>query len=338
MPMDKKHPHFDLIIYPFDAEGDTFKKTNAKYEKEITPTKSVTAHKSTKRKYFLHITIDDNNKPIIKGISKEFYDFDKPVDFFVPVSEETQTDLKKYKEIITNGTVNELNDLAFEINKHFIENKNEFPLYPVSNTHPLSTTNAKSLEETGKEFKKKSSYALIVRDLRSDMPAISDAPKLDEIEDVVAFDFINSLFLTHPCMKMSFIKRKIDEFSQEKKSDLNFWRIRVYIPKISYFITSGPWAKTWVKYGIDPRAYREMYIYQTIYISSRKKPLQIFEFPHLIERIEKDSNKFLTEFNEKNGFLTQYGVSQARKIMRDAESLENNSEFVGDDEDFDVYD
>ena len=309
-PMKKD---FDLIECPIifnENEKINLYKKEREFKLTITEeetSKKITAQKiNTNKKYLIIEKI--NEKYEITGETNNFYKFNTPADFYVPVSEETK---KIFQEIHKNVMSDNFDDYSYKFHKTFnIENK-DFPFYPnplITNTLPSNENKYKDNENLYKEEKK----AIIIKcgDLIPKHP--KESVKIKKGDEKI-IEFLKDLFEKHPIMKTDHIKRVNDKSGSFKLDE-----IKRCLPIIAYYMSTRPWAKSWIKYEYDPVKNKSSYKYQIISSKGAKEGVQLFEMANILEEIENDPEKYFSnEFSNEFGYFSKYGMALIRKKMKE---------------------
>lgn len=335
---------FDLVQHPLELDEktvSTLEKHKDAYSMQVTGglgSKRVFASKEESRKVYLHVLID-NEGPRICGESTTVYVFGTPADFYVPVSEKTA---KFYGDIYKNITSNRIEDLqqsAEAFYRRFYSNNEHFPFYPMPITTRIGLSDDKKLKEFLSE-REKIQNSVVVR-YEDKVP---DAPNEAAFRAVGRFvdsdfnplAFLEGVFAENPILRMEYIKKIYrQEISDPLKRKVAFDRFRFFVPAVAYFMNSGPWYKTWIRFGLDPKKKREMYRYQVLAFKVHGAAFQVFEDPWIVEEVEKNRDTFLrSDCSYKTGFLTRYGLAQIKRMLKKGhEREEENRNIV-----FDVFD
>lgn len=318
---------FDLILFPFKSKDNKFIKIDNRYETKLNcnvNSKTIFATPKKTTQTFFHIKIDKNKVEII-GKAAEIYDFVTPVDFMLPIRPETEEACKKLDKLLKSDNMETIDTYVLEFKKKYIKNKEPFPTYPVPQSQFVGFTSKKYLEREGEEniIKKTRNKTLVVK-YKEIAPVKFEGRK--EEGDAQIRQFIENIFKKHSGLRMEYIKKQFIEHNERNGLSLSLDNLKIELPKFAYYIISGPWGKTWFKYGVDPKTEPEMYLYQTIYENNRKKPFQIFESADLVEVLKKEEDlSFRKVSDPKHGFLTPYGISKCRLFLK--ESFDKIKEF-----------
>eukprot|EP00866_Antonospora_locustae_P002310 jgi/Antlo1/2310/586 len=317
---------FDLLEHPLEVSvsdarflvkhGDTYymRIIDTIYSKKII---------ATKRSYgymFLHVEVDEG-RPSIKGRSENVFRFDVPADFYVPVSPETT---KIYEDIYTGivgGDIEDMYKCAEDFVKRFCNDSMHLPLYPIPTVTRISVSNDRKFCSLFVD-RERNQNAITVKH-GDKIPA---GPKKGVVEMVERFAddsfspivFLNEVFAEHPVLRMDCIRKMYYErLAQECRKKLTFNRFRSFVPAVAYFMNSGPWYKTWIRFGVDPSKDRCMYRYQVLDLGVQDTGIQLFESPQLMVKLERDSETFISpNYSHKTGFLTPYGIALIKQLLK----------------------
>lgn len=87
-------------------------------------------------------------------------------------------------------------------------------------------------------------------------------------------------------------------------------KLKIILPSLAYYFTTGPWRLMWVRFGYDPRKDFNSRYYQTLDYRIRSNTLR--EKVHLIKHFGKI-------FDVPNSFLN-FKIARARKTKTDSEN------------------
>lgn len=336
---------FDLVEHPLELdekETSTLEKCKDTYSIKVTESlasKRIFTSKEELGKVYVHALIDKKSFKII-GRSTSKYIFDVPADFHVPVSQATAELYGNIYKSIMSSDIEDLRHSAEDFNKRFYGGKKHFPFYPMS----IITNIGLSDDKKFKEFltkRSKMQHSIIVKHQES-IPCRPKEAAIKAVERFVdsKFDplaFLDRMFEEIPILKMEHIKRLYEQrVADNIKKKITFDRFRSFVPAAAYFMNSGPWYKTWIKFGLNPTKHQEMYRYQVLDSTFFKFGTQIFENPWIVEEIEKNADSFLNcDYNDKTGFLTSYGLLQIKKMLKIGQKCEEKQD---NSMAFDVFD
>lgn len=332
---------FDLIEHPLEISlhdthllvkhGDTYRMriTDAVHSKKIIATKLRPG------RVFLHVEIDDG-RPSIKGHAENVYRFDVPADFYVPVSPETARIYEDIYTGIVGSDIESMHKCAEDFVKRFYSDNVHLPVYPIPTVTRIGVSNDRKFCNLLVD-RERCQNAVVVKH-GEEAPA---GPKEGVVEMVERFAddsfsplaFLKEVFAEHPVLRMDCIRKMYHErLAPDCRKRLTFNRFRSFVPAVAYFMNSGPWYKTWIRFGVDPSKDRSMYRYQVLALGVQDTGTQVFEKPQLMAELERDPETFLSlEYNHRTGFLTPYGIALIKRLLKkktcDEEECDGEEEF-----------
>lgn len=87
-----------------------------------------------------------------------------------------------------------------------------------------------------------------------EVPSVYNGPIRPEDESLI--EELRALFEERPVWCKNIVYSRI--------SDRNYQKLKTALPVVSYYFHNGPWRKTWIRLGYDPRKHAEARIYQVI--------------------------------------------------------------------------
>lgn len=336
---------FDLVEHPLGVNArdtSTLEKRSDKYTMRLSnklSTKKISALRATTEFWYVHIEMEDGIVQVV-GATVDVYIFGTPVDFYVPVAQDTGERCEQIYKNTMGDSVAEIYTCAEQFWRTFHTTETYFGFCPIPVTTQIGLTTDRSFKDfCGKE--KKKGDAIVVKS-GGKIPVKPKESALKAVEDFIdasfnPLDFLREVFARSPVLRMNCIKKMYEEeVSEEYKRRVKFNRFRFFVPAVAYYLNSGPWCKTWVRFGVDPAQDKGMYRYQVLsFDKSLDSGFQMFENPRILSEVEKNPDAFLTsEYTPRNGFLTQYGLMLIKKMLRGHE-VSDAEDNAGD---FEVFD
>lgn len=296
--------NFDIIEYPLKIKNKNdimYSKLAYKYEFRILESfdsKRIYATKKRTNSVYLYIQINDEsnfNKDkncSILGYTTNLYTFDGPSDFYIDFSESSLF-YNKIGSILLNGTPREILDLSQEFNM--------FPPYlpPILNYHEKASKVLKIKEKFKINKKERKTIKVCVDEPIPDnkIPEQNDKDYLLSI----VYKFISNI--PHPILKIKQIYNLFVDFKKTHNININFENVKNILPLFRYYVKDGPFRKSWVPFGYDPKLNSENYKYQIIDLRSEGTFYHLFENNKIIEEVEKNRIWYVkNDFDTKNGF------------------------------------
>lgn len=296
--------NFDIIEYPLKIKNKNdflFTKLANKYEFRILESfdsKRIYATKKRSTSIFLYLEVeenkcfDDEKNCIILGYTTNVYTFEGPLDFYIDYTESSLF-YNKIGSVLLNGTPQEILDLS--------QNVNNFPefLPPILNYH----------ENASKILKIRKNVKIIKKERKTTKIYVDDPiPILDPPSNVAKNDLVNVVFdfiktIPHPILKIKQIFKLFVDFKKRQNLDVNFENVKNMLPLFRYYVKDGPFRKSWIPFGYDPKLNSDNYKYQIIDLRSEGTFFHLFENENIIEEVEKNRVWYVkNEFDSKNGF------------------------------------
>lgn len=336
---------FDLLEHPLVISvrdtcllvkhGDTYymRITDAVHSKKVVATKL------RSECVFLHVEVDDG-RPSIKGHADNMYRFDVPADFYVPVSPDAARIYGNIYTGIMGSNIEDMHKCAEDFVKRFYSDSVHLPVYPIPTVTRIRVSNDRKFCNLLVD-REKCQNAIVVKH-GNEAPA---GPREGVVEMVEKFAddsfnplvFLKMVFSEHPVLRMDCVRKVYYErLTPECRKILTFNRFRSFVPAVAYFMNSGPWYKTWIRFGVDPSKDRSMYRYQVLALGVQETGTQLFESPQLLEELERDPETFLSlKYNHRTGFLTPYGIALIKRLLK--KKACDEEEHDGDEE-FELFD
>lgn len=317
---------FDLIEYPLevstcdmhrlDKHGDTYYMRIA----DAVYSKKVLAPRSGIGGVFLHVEVEDGCV-CIRGCTENVYRFDVPADFYVPVSPETA---RVYEDIYTGIISSDIEDMhrcAESFARNFYSENVYLPVYPIPTITRIGVSDDRKFCNLLVE-RERCQHAVVVRH-GEETPACPKEGVASMVERFAngsfnPLEFLRETFAEHPVLRMECLRRiYCERLASEHRKRLTFNRFRSFVPAVAYFMNSGPWYKTWIRFGVDPSRSGDMYRYQVIALRIQDTGTQLFENPKIVAELEKAPETFISDScSHRTGFLTPYGIALIKRLLK----------------------
>lgn len=305
---------FDWVEYPFRVKkkedillfrlenGFEMRFTRDVFSKRVAST-PVELHKNV-----VEIEINGEDGRIVSEI-KKLNRFITAADFYIPVSEEASNFYGSIHNSLISANIDTLIEKSIEVDKYVL--KHGFPEIPlpfaVTGSHFENFESAMSKPDT---FPK-----LPIARMRfgDPIPNTHPAVSFDILKNLLSDDqfgaqesFYTSYFESNQISRFRFIARQYEAGGANFKQRISLNILKRCICLHAYFVISGPWRKSWIRFGVDPSADQEYYKYQLIEMRTKRANFQIFQRPEIIAEVEKNKSWYLhTECDPVDGFISK---------------------------------
>ncbi|KAF9762325.1 General transcription factor 3C polypeptide 5 [Nosema granulosis] len=332
--------NFDIIDYPLKIHNSKmpmfFKVDSLRYEFRILDTidsKRIHAHKKKKNStLFIHLRIEDSLCKIL-GYSTNLFEFQNTCDFYLEQTQPTQT-FNTLTSNILSGSLNDILSTGLEF-KEMLEN-NTIPEYiPLNINIKGALKDSIDLRDAPMVLPE---YAFYKISYEAEIPTKCNEEYLSIVKKYIQdeMELIEKFFasLKDPIMRISFITRHLEEFNKNNNVCLLLEKMKKALPLFRYYFLDGPWRKSWILYGFDPRQDRANYKYQIIDLRSDGVFFTLIEKENIIKEVEDHKDWYLKEeCDKKHGFL--------KKTLEQLILYHNYVDFSSsenEDLDFEVFD
>ncbi|KAK6090747.1 hypothetical protein P3W45_000470 [Vairimorpha bombi] len=291
---------FDIIDYPLkikESQKPIYNKYRHKYEFRILDTldsKMIYASRKRNSDLFILLDISDNSCKVL-GYTRNSYNFIGPLDFYID-NNESLSFYSKLGDDIINGSVTRLLDTSQVI-------IDKFPPYnpPVLNhyeTEPKIVAVKKDVNIHKKDCR---TFRVYYEDEIPSEPLIIKKIVFDEINERIRIFVIN---LPHPILKINEINALFIQYKKDNNYVIQNDRLKLVLPLFRYFVMDGPFRKSWIPFGYDPKSNMDNYKYQIIDMRLEGTFFHLFEKDDIIKEVEKNKEWYLKkECDFKNGFF-----------------------------------
>lgn len=329
---------FDIIEYPLKHSDEKIpffiKLSPLRYEFRIMDTvdsKRIYACKKRKNKdLFLHLRIEDNDCNIM-GSSTSFYEFTNSCDFFLEQTKSTEIYNSLTSKLLT-GSLNDLLNCGNEL-MAMVET-NTLPTYTplVMNSTLSDSINLNIMPVVLPEH---CCYKINYED---EIPTECREEYVKRIKNYIREDkeWLDQLFnqIKLPIVRITQILKEFKKFCKENDHDYSLEKVKKALPLYRYLYCDGPWRKSWVLYGIDPKKDKLFYKYQIVDLRNEGVFCTLLEREAIIKEVEEHEEWYLKDdCDKKNGFF--------KKTLEQLVLYHNYVEISDDEEDeleFDLCD
>lgn len=330
----------DLIEYPLkikDGKIPFFIKIDSlRYEFRILDTvdsKRIQAHKKRKNKdLFIQLRIEDSKCQMVNTFTN-IYEFTNTCDFYLEQINSTMLYNKLTKNILS-GSINDIISTSHEI-KQLIEN-NTIPDYtPLTMNMSSTVKDSINLKTTPVILQEECFYKISYDE---QVPIKCNEDFSNSISKYIQddLDLLTKFFssLKYPIMRISYIMKHLEEFNKLNNEHLISEKVKKALPLFRYYYIDGPWRKSWIVYGLDPKLDASNFKYQIVDIRSDGVFFTLIEKENIIKEVEEHREWYLKEeCDKKHGFF--------KKTLEQLILYHNYVEFSSsghEEMDFEVFD
>lgn len=336
--LKEENKESDLIEYPLKINHVPFytKIDSSRYEFRVldsVDSKRIQAHKRRKNTtLFVHLKIEDSKCQMIQTFTNIF-EFTNSCDFYLDQTNSTILYNRLTKNILS-GSLNDLISTSQEI-KELIEN-NTIPDYtPLTLNISTTVKDSINLKSTPSIPQEECFYKITYDD---EVPTKCSKDLTKSIGKYIQEDLevLKAFFssLKYPIMRITYIDKHLKEFNKLNNGNLNLEKVKKALPLFRYYYIDGPWRKSWVEYGLNPKDDVSNYKYQIVDIRSDRVFFTLIEKENIIKEVEEHKEWYLKEeCDKKHGYF--------KKTLEQLILYHNYVEFSSsehEDIDFEVFD
>lgn len=307
--------NFELVRYPFKVKNEAdvilFRVENSfemRFSRELFAAKVLATPLNNLSKTFIEIEINGKEARIISE-TKRIHDFQTPADFYTPANNASKAFYEKIHSAIIGNDINNLLNTAIEISEEI--NESGFPELPL----PLTTASS-HFENYETAIGKLENFPKIPivqvkhgDEIPQDFPiqAMSLLKNHLSVEQFQAQQFFyERFFQVTPITRFKTIAMDFEMTDTLFKRKISLNVLKRCIGLHAYFVVSGPWRKSWIRFGYDPRLDQSNYRYQSIEMRSKRANFQIFQKPEIVAEIMKNKEWYLLrECDPVDGFVSK---------------------------------
>lgn len=295
-----KHPFF--IQNKEDALLFKTKNTLEYHFDETVFSKKITAEVSENNYGFVECEYDDDGNVVVLNEFQSVYEFKELADFVIKEPEASKTFYKDMHEILLETDLDRFIGNAEKLNE-YLKTKN-FPIY-----YPHKFIKAKhwdmdlQIKQIG-DVNRVKAYTIKIED---EIPLKHPENVKDNFiknNSAELYEKTSAFIREHFKENILSTKDIENKFEMHKTGEFTQYALRYTLVEHYYILNEGPWRRCWIKFGYDPKADQENYIYQKIDVNNKNLHFQIKNNSELVQEIEKKRDWYIKKkFDAKNGFL-----------------------------------
>lgn len=305
---------FDWVQYPFKI----YKKEDALLFRlesgfEMRFTRDIFAKRTNStvvepHRNIVEIEIDGEEGTIVSEL-RRIHRFETPADFYTPVSDDARAFYESIYSSLISSDLDSLLTKSMEVDRHVREHG--FPEVPLPVVAACGHfENFESAIFRGETFPK-----LPIARMKIGEPTPSSYPtrSLEILKEYLTEEqfeaqrgFYEAYFESTPISRFRFIAREYETSDSRIRQVMTLNLLKKCICLHAYFVTSGPWRKCWVRFGVDPSIDQENYKHQLIEMRSKRASFQIFERPEIVAEVCKNRSWYLMDrCDPVDGFVSK---------------------------------